>query len=91
MRYAKAALIGLLSGVLLTAAVLAVGLAYAERVTAKQMARCEAAEAASNPAGGGMCDAAVQFGHVRYLGLTFIVGFAGSFAWYLRRQRRVVA
>jgi hypothetical protein len=38
-----------------------------------------------------VCDGAVQFGDVRYLGIAFLAGFAVAFISFRRRQQRRVA
>jgi hypothetical protein len=49
--YLKAALVGLLGGVLLTAAVLAVEVVYVEKTLAAQMASCDAESTATTRSG----------------------------------------
>ena len=87
MRYLKTALAALVGGVLLTAAVLAVEMIHAKRVTASQMADCESTAAAG---AGGICFGYAQFGG-NELPAAFVIGFAATFIWFRRRQRRLVA
>ena len=84
----RATLLGLFGAVLLSAAVLAVEMVYANRVIAQQMADCEARAAAGG--GGGMCFGSAQFGGY-ILPVAFVLGFAVAFIWFMRRQRRPVA
>jgi hypothetical protein len=83
MRWVKAALIGLVSGVLLTAAVLAVQVIDAHRVTAAQIEDCEAAL----NGGGGVCFGSAQVGG-KGLAAASVVGFAFAFGWFLLRAPR---
>ena len=80
MHYLKAALVGLLAGFVLTIGIAAVELLLAQRRLAASM-QCD----------DGMCDGVVQLGDVRYLGIAFLVAFAAAFAWFLRKQRRLLA
>ena len=86
MSYLKAALVGLLGGVLMTAAVVAVEVFYVEGVIAAQMADCESHAAA----GGGICFGYLQF-REWMVPVAFVIGFTGAFLWFLRRQDRLVA
>ena len=83
MRYLKPALVGLLGGSLFSLMVMAVDfLISLQRLAAST--QCASAVAA-------VCDGAVQFGDVRYLGIAFLVGFAVAFISFRRRQQRRVA
>lgn len=79
MRYLKAALVGLVGGFLLAAAVIAVEIVHAERTVSSQMASCV----------DNVCDGYAQVGGVE-LPVAFTIGFAAAFAWFLRRQRHLV-
>jgi hypothetical protein len=77
MRYLRATLVGLLVGFVVTVAMTAFELLLAQRKLAESMQCAD-----------GVCDSYVQFGHVRYLGIAFVLGFAPAFTWFLRRPRR---
>ena len=85
MRYLKPALVGLVGGMLLAAAVLTVELIHAQRVVASQMANC-----VDMTAGGGICSGYSQVGGVE-LPVAFALGFAAAIVWFRRRQQRRVA
>lgn len=78
--YLKAALLGLVGGFLLAAAVLTVEIIYSLRVVASQMANC-------GNDGGYVCGGAAQVGGVVELSIAFAIGFGAVFAWHLRRHR----
>ena len=81
MRYLKPVLVGLLGGFLLAIMVMAVDfLISLQRLAAST--QCAGA-------GAFVCDGAVQFGTVRYLGIAFLVGFAVALLWSRRRQQRL--
>lgn len=85
MRYLKPALVGLVGGLLLAAAVLTVEFIHAGRVVASQMTNCFDVNA-----GAGVCGGAEQFGGVE-VPIAFALGFAATFIWFRRRQPRRVA
>jgi hypothetical protein len=85
MRYLKPALVGLVGGVLLAAAVLTVEFIHAQRVVASQIANCFDVNA-----GGGVCSGAAQAGGVE-VPIAFALGFAATITWFRRRQQRHVA
>jgi hypothetical protein len=80
VRYLKAALIGLLGGVLVATAVLAVEVVHAQTSVAIQMANCL----------DNVCDGWAQVGGVE-VPVAFALGFAAAFAWFLRRRRRAIS
>ena len=82
---AKLALIGLVGGVLLAAAVLAVEFIRSASVVASQIANC-----VDPTAGGFVCDGVAQFGGVE-VPIAFALGFAAAIIWVRRRQQRRVA
>jgi hypothetical protein len=87
MRHLKLALVGLVGGLLLAAAVLTVEFIHAERVAASQIANC-----VNVTAGGGfVCSSAVQVGGVIEVLIAFALGFAAAIMWFRRRQERRVA
>jgi len=86
VRYLKAALVGLVGGLLLAASVLTVEIIHAQRVVASQMANC--ADDGSRQIAY-VCGGAVQLGGVVELSVAFALGFAAVFAWYLRRSHPV--
>ena len=77
MRYLKAALAGLLGGLLLAFAAMSVEMIHAQRTVAAQMASCADY----------VCDGYAQVGGVWELLIAFALGFAAAFVWFLRRQR----
>jgi hypothetical protein len=79
----KAVLAGLLGGVLLTAAVLAVEVAHAERSVSAQMADCYTTVFSDRTVS--VCDSAMQVGGLE-LPVTFAVGFTAEFVWSVRRR-----
>jgi hypothetical protein len=87
MRYLKPALVGLLGGFLLAIIVAAVDFLIAWPRLAASMQCGDAASTAMVA----VCDGAVQFGDVRYLGIAFLAGFAVAFISFRRRQQRRVA
>jgi hypothetical protein len=88
MRYLKPALVGLVGGLLLAITVAAVEFLIASQRRAASMMKCRDGASTSMVA---VCDGAVQFGDVRYLGIAFVVGFAVAFILFRRRQDRRVA
>lgn len=86
MRRLKAALVGLVGGLLLAAAVLTVEFIHAQRVAASQIANC-----LDVTVGGGVCSSAVQVGGVVEVLIAFALGFAAAIIWFRRRQQRRVA
>lgn len=83
MRYLKPALVGLFGGFLSAIVVMAVDfLISLQRLAAST--QCAGAVAT-------VCDGAVQFGDVRYIGIAFFVGFAATFISFRRRRQRRVA
>jgi hypothetical protein len=88
MRYLKAALVGLVGGVLIMTAVFAVDAAWAKRSISVQMAACEA-EAVRNGGGGGVCTGAAQFGGNK-MPVAFVLGFVAAFTWSMRARRRSI-
>jgi hypothetical protein len=85
MGYLKPALVGLVGGLLLAAAVSTVEFIHAQRVVASQTANCF-----DVTAGGGVCSGAAQFGGVE-VPIAFALGFAATIIWFRRRQKRLVA
>jgi hypothetical protein len=85
MRYLKPALVGLVGGLLLAAAVLTVEFIHARRVVASQLANC-----VDVTAGGGVCSGSAQIGGVE-VPTAFALGFAAAIIWFRRRQQRRVA
>ena len=85
MRFLKPALVGLVGGLLLAAAVLAVEFIHAQSVVASQIANCFDVNA-----GGGVCSAGVQVGGVE-VPIAFGLGFAATIIWFRRRRQRRVA
>jgi hypothetical protein len=81
VHYLKAALVGLVGGVLLTAAILSVEVVYGDSVMAALMANCADV----------VCDGYAQVGDLKPLAVPFGIGFAAAFIWFRRRQRRLVA
>jgi hypothetical protein len=79
IHYLKAALVGLVGGFLLAAAVLTVEIIHS---VASEMANC-----ADSGQIAYVCDGAAQLGGVLELSVAFALGFAGAFAWHLRRRR----
>jgi hypothetical protein len=82
VRYLKAALVGLVVAILLTASVLAVEMVYAEKSVSAQMADCLTSVLSDRTET--VCHSTMEFGGVE-LALAFVVGFAAVFAWRLRR------
>jgi len=87
MRYLKAALVGLVGGVLIMTAVFAVEAVRAKRSISLQMANCEA-DALRN-GGGGVCSGYAQLGG-NELAVAFVLGFVAAFTWSLRESRRPI-
>jgi hypothetical protein len=85
MRYLKPALVGVLGGLLLAAAVLTVEFTHAQRVVASQIANC-----VDMTAGGDVCSGSAQVGGVE-VPIAFALGFAAAIIWFRRRQQRRVA
>lgn len=83
MRHGKAALVGLVAAVVLTAAVLGAEMASAKRAVAAQIAACENVL----NGGGGICSGSAPFGG-RELAAVFVLGFiAGCYVWKIRSHR----
>jgi hypothetical protein len=77
--YLKAALVGLVGGFLLAAAVLTVEIIHAHIVVASQTANCADY----------VCGGSARVGGVVELSVAFALGFAAVFAWHLRRRHSV--
>lgn len=86
MRYLKAALVGLLGGVLVTTAMLTVEVVRAQRSVSLQVANCYTSVASDRATT--VCDAATEVGGLE-VPVAFVLGFAAAFTWSLRRQRLV--
>jgi hypothetical protein len=86
VRSLKAALVGLLGGVLLTTAVLTVEVVHAQRSVSSQMANCYTSVGSDRSTT--VCDAATEVGGLE-VPVVFVLGFAAAFMWFLRRQRLV--
>ena len=87
MHYLKAVLVGLVGGVLLTAAILVIEVVYVEQVMAARLADCGYE---SNASAGGVCFGYLQF-REWMVPVAFVVGFTAVFFWALRRQPQLVA
>lgn len=85
MRYLKPALVGLVGGLLVVAAVLTVEFIHAERLAASQIADC-----LDVTLGGSVCSSAVQVGGVVEVLIAFALGFAAAIIWFRQRQQRHV-
>ena len=85
MRYLKPALVGLVGGLLLAAAVITVEFIHAQRVVASQITNCF-----DGTAGGGVCSGSAQVGGVE-VPIAFALGFAATIIWFRRRQQRRLA
>jgi hypothetical protein len=85
MRYLKPALVGLVGGLLLGAAVLTVEIVHAQRVVATQIANC-----VDMTPGAGACSGSAQVGGAE-VPIAFALGFSAAIIWFRRRQRRLVA
>ena len=81
MRYLKPALVGLVGGSLLAAAVLTVEVIHAHRDVASQRANC-----VDRTAGASICSGSSQVGGVE-LPAAFALGFAAATVWVRRRQQ----
>jgi hypothetical protein len=81
MRYLKLALVGLVGGLLLAAAVLTVEFIRAEGVAASQIANCVDVTEGR----GFVCSSAVQVGGVIELLTAFTLGFVAAIIWFRRR------
>jgi hypothetical protein len=82
--YLKGALIGLVGGVLLTVAVLAIEVAHAGRSVSAQMPECHTNALSDRT--DFVCDSAMQVGGLE-LPVAFVVGFAAAIVWSTRRRR----
>jgi hypothetical protein len=83
VRYLKPALVGLVGGLLLAAAVLTVEFIHAQGVVTSQIRNCFDMTMA---AGAGVCSGAVQVGGVE-VAIAFALGFAATIIWFRRRQQ----
>jgi uncharacterized protein (TIGR03382 family) len=84
MRFLKGVLVGLLAGVVLTAAVLTLEMVHADRSVSAKMPDCKThvfREGIDT-----VCDTTYELGAAE-VPVTFVVGFAAAFAWSLRRRR----
>ena len=81
MRDLKPALVGLVVGLLLAAAISTVELIHAQRVVASQMTNCFDVSA-----GGSVCSSSAQVGGVE-VPIAFALGFAATIIWFRRRQQ----
>jgi hypothetical protein len=84
----KSVLIGLLGGVLLTAAVLTLEMIHAERSVSAKMADCHTNVLSDRT--DLVCDSAMQVGGWE-LPVTFVVGFAAAFVFARKFTRIVIA
>ena len=82
MHYLKPALVGVVGGLLLAAAVSTVEFIHAQRVVATQMTNC-----VDVTAGAGVCSGSAQVGGVE-VPIAFALGFAATAIWFRRRQQR---
>jgi len=80
MRYAAAALVGVVAGLLLAIAFVLVEFAFAT-------ARLQSATTCVDY----VCSGAVQFGSIWAVLIGFAVGFVVAFTWFLRRRRGLLA
>ena len=80
MRYATAALVGLVGGLVLALAFVAVEFAFATDRLQSVMTCVDY-----------VCAGAVQVGSIRAVLIGFAVGFVVAFTWFLRRRRGLMA